>query len=98
MVDERDLEIKTTSLRALLATERELINKISQVLTSLDAIRLKEDGTPKTDTATGAPMSEARRQEIYDACTAAAQKIIDGYYTAIVSPPLDLPADPPASE
>ncbi len=92
MVDERDLQIKITSLRALLHTERELISKISQVLASLDAIRLKEDGTPKTDSATGTPMSETRRQEIYDICKVEAEKVISGSFPVRLVPPTPDPA------
>ncbi len=95
-IDESELITKVTSLQARLYDTKDEMNRITQVLTSLDTILLGADGNPKIDAQTGRPLSQARRQEIYDICMAEGQKIIDDYHVRLRIPPPS--TDPPASE
>ena len=72
MIDKQNLQIKVNSLVALKAGIWAKHEAILGVLESLKYIQ-NEDAI---DRDTNQPMSETRRQEIYDACIAAADDLL----------------------
>lgn len=75
MIDDDALEVKIRSLRVVELDSTERAEKAARTRRSLEEISLK-DGANPPDARTGALMSDATRQEIYDACMAAADELI----------------------
>ena len=86
MVNKQNLQIKINSLVALKASTWARHESILGVLESLNYIRDEN----VIDRDTNLPMTETRRQEIYDACVAAADELIQQTF-----PPTDNPSDDP---
>lgn len=74
-VDEDNLVVVVRSLHALLADYESKSNKIKNLITSFDKIKLV-DGEIQTDIDTGAIMTQDRRDEIYDGCIAIANELL----------------------
>ncbi len=77
MIDAQELQVKINTLRGLRATYISRTSKIENVTDSLDSIKMVGDAMP-IDPATNQPMTEARRQAIYDACSPVADGLIEG--------------------
>lgn len=72
MIDQDNLQFKINSLNSLKVELSDKRHRVLEVLESLKYIR-EED---IIDRDTNLPMTEARRQEIYDACIAAADDLL----------------------
>lgn len=75
MIDDEEMEVKINTLRALEGTITAELRKVEGTRHALEAIRLQNGGNP-TDAGLGTQMTDARRQEIYDSCTAVADSLI----------------------
>ena len=74
-VDETNLIVIERSLRALIASYEEKIQKTTMVLKGFSKISLK-DGSLPTDGDTGQVITQARRDEVYDKCISLANELL----------------------
>lgn len=74
-VDETNLNLKVNSLESLLIDEQDKIARIRHTLESLHSIQQQNGANPKDD-RTGQLMSDATRQEIYNACIPVADEFL----------------------
>lgn len=83
MIDEAELDSKIRSLKVVLLNLRKATSKTDQTLVSLKSLE-QSDGQNPLDTRTGQTMSDATRQEIYDACASVADDLIAKYNSLVV--------------
>lgn len=76
MIDEDELEIITRSLEAFKATLYEEMGIVDRVLNELGSIKFTDSGRP-IDSGTGMPITDERRQLIYDCCMKEARKLLE---------------------
>ena len=75
VVDEEQLKQITVSLKASAAGHNETSNTMIQMAHTFEKIEL-ENGSPKIDEDTNQPMTQARRDEIYDKCIEEAKRLL----------------------
>ncbi len=66
--DEPYLEMLTISLQGVYGGIQRRMGAIDHALEMIRKIALQKDGSMPLDPDTGQPMTQARRDEIYDAC------------------------------
>lgn len=74
-VDEQNLKILLRSLRSQIAYHNQKITECDRTYNTLAKTQLVDDALP-TDRDTGATMTQARRDEIYDACLPIANELL----------------------
>ena len=80
MIDEEALETAVRDLRVSVLASQERTEKLTDCRSKLESIcrpwHAGERGSNPPDPVTGQAMTDARRQEIYDACLTEAQRLI----------------------
>ena len=76
-VDENNIVVKCTSLRALAAECKLKLSNIENVHKTLLSIQRTETGVNPIDTRTGRAMTDTTRLEIYNAAVATASELLE---------------------
>lgn len=83
MIDETELEAKVKTLWIIEDSMKTLAKKAAQTRAVLKTIERTESGASPTDSRTGQTMSDATRQEIYDANVIVANELITQYNSLV---------------